>query len=123
MKAFKKLLCIFYISGALSAFGEQGIASIYTVQSNHGKTTASGVELTNTGNMVAHKQHPFGTKLLITNLKNQKSAIGIVVDRGPFIKGRIVDLTPGIASKLGLTKRQGITMVKVMVVGKMKLVK
>lgn len=100
--------------------GEQGIASIFSVQSNHGKRTASGVELTDYGDMVAHKSYPFGTKLLITNLKNDKSVIGIVVDRGPYVQGRIVDLTMGVAKLLGLSKKQGLTRVKIRVVGQIK---
>ena len=67
--------------------------------------------------MVAHKYLPFGTLVKITNLKNNKTTTATVVDRGPFVKGRIVDLTLGVANKLGFSMKQGITTVRVEVVG------
>lgn len=100
---------------------EHGVASIFDIRTNGGRDTASGVKLENHGNMVAHKTYPFGTKLSITNLKTRKTTTGIVVDRGPFVKGRIIDLTPGVAEKIGLTKKQGMVPVEIHVVGKAKL--
>ena len=49
----------------------------------------------------AHRTHPFGTKLKVTNLKNNKSVVVRVTDRGPFRKGYIIDLSYGAAEKLG----------------------
>jgi rare lipoprotein A len=107
-----------------SAFAiEHGKASIYSTACNGGTKTASGIKLVNNSNHIAHKSLKFGTKVKITNLKNGKTAEGVVVDRGPFIKGRIVDLTYGVANKIGLTKKQGITSVKVEVIGKVSLKK
>jgi rare lipoprotein A len=99
---------------------EQGKASIYSTGTNHGTRTASGVRLKNDSDMVAHKTLPFGTLVKITNLKNNKTTTATVVDRGPFIKGRILDVTKGVANKLGFTVNQGITVVRVEVVGKVK---
>jgi rare lipoprotein A len=123
MKTIIQYLSIFYILLTCSLCGETGIASIYSIRCNHGKTTASGVALSDHGNMVAHKTYPFGTKLLITNLKNNQSTVGIVYDRGPYVSGRIIDLTPSIANKIGLTRKQGLTKVRIEVVGKIKLIK
>jgi rare lipoprotein A len=114
------LLILLCLLSNLNASIETGIASMYSTACN-GNKTASGVKLVNNSNMVAHKTLPFGTKLKITNLKNGKSTIGVVVDRGPFIKKRIVDLTHGVSEKIGLTKKQGITPVKIEVVGKVKI--
>ncbi len=114
------LLAIFLFSSELSAHSETGKASMYSTACN-GTRTASGVKLVNNSNMIAHKSLPFGTQVKITNLKNGKSTIGLVVDRGPYIKNRIVDLTHGVSNKTGLTKKQGITNVKIEVVGKIKL--
>jgi len=99
---------------------QHGKASIYTTQCNGGTRTASGVKLTNNSNMIAHRTLPFGTEVKITNIKNGKTTVGIVRDRGPFIRGRIVDLTVGVANKIGLTKKQGICNVKIEVIGKVK---
>lgn len=99
---------------------QHGKASIYTTKCNGGTKTASGTTLSNNSNMIAHRTLPFGTEVLITNKHNGKSTIGIVRDRGPFIRGRIVDLTLGVADKIGLTKKQGICNVKLEVVGKIK---
>lgn len=99
---------------------QQGKASIYSTKCNGGTKTASGIKLKNDSNMIAHKTLPFGTKVKITNTKNGKSTHAVVVDRGPYVKGRIVDLTSGVANRIGITSRQGIGSVKLEVVGKIK---
>ena len=53
---------------------------------------------------VAHKKIPLGTKIRITNLRNQKSIDLIVTDRGPYVKGRIVDLSYAAAKEIGMVK-------------------
>jgi len=67
-------------------------ASYYADRFN-GKKTASGALFNNSNYTAAHKKLPFGTKLRITNNANQKSVIVTVTDRGPFVKGREIDLT------------------------------
>jgi rare lipoprotein A len=60
----------------------------------------------------AHKSLPFGTKLKVTNLANQRSVMLVVNDRGPFIKGRIVDVSTGAADMLGF-RHAGVAPVKI----------
>jgi rare lipoprotein A len=73
-------------SGATA--NQQGIASYY--QNPH-----------YSGLIAAHKTLPFGTRVKVINLDNGKSAIVRIVDRGPFIRGRIIDVSPAAASALG----------------------
>jgi len=116
MTTIKRIIVILYLLLPLHG-AEQGKASIYSTGCNNGTRTASGVSLKNDSDMVAHKYLPFGTLVKITNLKNNKTTTATVVDRGPFVKGRIVDLTLGVANKLGFSMKQGITTVRVEVVG------
>jgi len=87
---------------------QTGTASYYTRQSA-GKTTASGERLNNDSLTCAHRTWPFGTYLHVTNLSNGCSVIVRVNDRGPYISGRIVDLSWAAACaikmiSLGTTK-------------------
>ena len=121
----KTILTIFLnmaiILTSLEATEQHGKASIYSTSCNGGSRTASGVSLKNDANMVAHKTLPFGTKIKITNVSNGKTSEAIVVDRGPFVKGRIIDVTKSVAQQLGFSYKQGITKVKIEVIGKIKL--
>jgi len=68
----------------------------------HGKKTASG-EIFDMNKMTcAHRTLPFGTKLFVTNLSNKKTVRVIVNDRGPFVKGVIIDLSKAAAKKIAL---------------------
>ncbi len=80
-----------------------GIASIYASSFN-GATCASGIKLDITKFQAAHKSLPFGTKVKVTYIKTKKSVIVTIVDRGPFVANRIIDLTPAAAKKIGLLK-------------------
>jgi rare lipoprotein A len=60
----------------------------------------------------AHRSLPFGTQVRVTNLENQRSAVLVVADRGPFIKGRIVDVSTQAADRLGF-RRAGVVKVAV----------
>ena len=87
---------------------QHGIASIYT---DH--RTASGERFSRHAMAGAHKTLPLGCSCRVTNLRNDKSVIVRINDRGPYVRGRIIDLTPAAAEKIGLGKAQGITKVKV----------
>ncbi len=88
-----------------------GIASYYA-DMFVGKLTANGEIYTHDKMTCAHKTLPFGTKLKVTNLKNERSVIVTVNDRGPYVKGRVVDLTKEAAKKIDMV-RSGIVEVKV----------
>jgi len=78
----------------------------------HGKTTANGETYNQMAYTAAHKTMPFGTLLKVTNLRNGKSLIVRINDRGPYIDGRDLDLSKGTALALGMIKR-GVIKVKV----------
>ncbi|MFM2047655.1 MAG: hypothetical protein RI955_201 [Bacteroidota bacterium] len=90
---------------------QTGIASYYSKQSN-GARTASGKILYSDSLVCAHRTLPFGTKIKVINLKNGKSVIVKVIDRGPFGKGRVVDLSYAAADSLGIL-RSGLGKVEV----------
>jgi rare lipoprotein A len=99
---------------------QHGKASWYSVSCNHGTKTSSGVKLNDKLPTAASKKFPMGTQVKVTNLKNGKSEIVTITDYGPHIRGRVIDVTISVAEALGF-KHQGITSVKVEVVGKVKL--
>jgi rare lipoprotein A len=84
-----------------SGYSEEGIASWYG-KDFHGKTTSNGEVYDMYGMTAAHKILPFGTKLRVTNLDNNKSIEVRVNDRGPFVANRIIDLTRTGAEKFDM---------------------
>ncbi len=99
---------------------QHGKASWYSVRTNYGTKTASGERLSNSGATAAHKTLPLGTKVRVINEANGKSEVVTITDRGPYVKGRIIDVTIGIAERLGFASR-GIAPVRVEVLGKVKV--
>ncbi|MFN8237436.1 MAG: septal ring lytic transglycosylase RlpA family protein [Chitinophagales bacterium] len=93
---------------------EFGTASYYGVDF-HGKTTASGETYSQNKLTAAHKTFPLGTILKVTNAQNNKSVYVKVNDRGPFVKGRIVDVSTKAAELLGF-RNKGTAYVKLEVV-------
>jgi rare lipoprotein A len=91
---------------------EEGKASIYS-RSFDGKKMADGERYSPHADVAASKSLPLGTVAKVTNLENGKSVEVTVEDRGPFVNGRVVDLTPKTASKLGLSQKQGVAPVVV----------
>jgi rare lipoprotein A len=88
--------------------GTTGMASYYS----HAGRTASGAMFDRNAMTAAHRTERFGARLKITNLRNSRSAIVTVTDRGPFIRGRIVDVSARAADILGF-RRAGVTRVRV----------
>jgi len=83
------------------AFAEEGLASWYGGRF-HGRLTSSG-EVFDTNDMTAaHKSLPFGTMVRVTNQENGKTAVVKINDRGPFVEGRIIDLSRAAAVELGM---------------------
>lgn len=95
---------------------EHGKASWYSIRTNRGTKTASGQRLCDVSPTAAHKTLPMGTKVRVINQANGKSEIVTINDRGPFIRGRIIDVTVGTADRLGFRQR-GVAAVKVEVLG------
>lgn len=91
---------------------QHGIASWYSVKTNFGTKTASGRPFRNNAYTAAHKHWPMGSKVRVTSKFNGKSEILTITDRGPYVKGRIIDVSIGSAKRLGFYSR-GITKVKV----------
>ena len=92
----------------------KGISSFYA-EDFHGKLTANGEVYDMYGLTAAHKTMPLNTICRVTNLANDKSLILRINDRGPYIKGRILDCSYGAAKKLDFIN-QGTTKVKIEVI-------
>lgn len=82
---------------SISASAQCGKASWYALHSR----TASGERMNPSAMTAAHRSLPFGTKVVVTNKSNGKSVVVRINDRGPFIRGRIIDLSKGAAQRLG----------------------
>jgi rare lipoprotein A len=94
-----------------AAFTQNGVASYYGPEL-HGRRTASGERFNKEALTAAHRSAPFGARLKVTNLANGRSVVVRVNDRGPFVRGRIVDVSQGAARHLGMQGR-GVARVKV----------
>ncbi|PIE58486.1 MAG: septal ring lytic transglycosylase RlpA family lipoprotein [Desulfobulbus propionicus] len=91
----------YYPIPTAEGFRQQGYASWYG-KKFHGRTTANGETYDMYGATAAHKTLPMGTMLLVKNLRNKKTCVVRVNDRGPFVKNRIIDLTYTAAEKIGM---------------------
>ena len=99
------------VSGEKAARASQGIASFYT----EGTETASGEKFNTHELTAAHPSLPFGTKLRVTNVSTGRSVTVRVNDRGPYVAGRVVDVSYSAAQALGMVG-QGVAKVKLDVV-------
>jgi len=88
--------------------GFVGLASWYGNES--GNRTANGERFNPKALTAAHRHLPFGTRVKVTNLKNNKSVIVRINDRGPFIRGRIIDLSKCAAKTIGLGGTQLVSL-------------
>ena len=114
------LFVAFTIMGFISLHAQQrGKASFYSRQAT-GARTSSGERLHHRDFTCAHRTHPFGTLLKVKNLSNGKEVVVRVNDRGPFGRGRIVDLSWGAAKALGMLS-QGVVDVEITPVGQKKV--
>ena len=89
----------------------EGKASYYGAR-HHGKKTASGERFDQHGLTAAHRSLPFGSRVLVTNLRNEKSVVVRINDRGPYARGRIIDLSQQAAERLDML-RAGVVPVRV----------
>ncbi|MBK9730633.1 MAG: septal ring lytic transglycosylase RlpA family protein [Chitinophagaceae bacterium] len=117
MKGIRKLLLGFLLcncafsTNAQKLYSHTGRASFYASKFD-GRKTANGEIFSNKKLTAAHLTLPFGTLLRVTNLKNNKSVVVRVNDRGPYVKSRIIDLSRAAADSLDFI-HSGWTMVKV----------
>jgi rare lipoprotein A len=97
----------------------QGGASWYGGNGDgfHGRRTASGVTFNTYSMMAAHKSLPFGTRVRVTNVANGKQVVVKILDRGPYIGGRVIDLSKAAAQLLGMMGT-GVARVRVDVLGR-----
>ena len=93
-----------------------GIASYYGGKF-HGRRTASGEIFNKNAMTAAHRSLPFGTKIKVTNLRNGRTVLVRVNDRGPHAPGRMIDLSQAAAKKIGLS-HAGTARVKLQVIKK-----
>lgn len=116
----KRYLIIALLSSFLSTLScipccgqkhQHGKASYYSKRAT-GARSASGQRIHHDSLTCAHRYYPFGTMLKVTNLRNNKSVIVEVIDRGPFGRGRIIDLSWAAANEIDMIS-QGVATVKV----------
>jgi rare lipoprotein A len=91
------------------ARAESGIASVYAYS---GSKTAGGQRANPGGLTAAHRTLPFGTMVRVTNKRNGKSVVVRINDRGPFIRGRVIDLTPAGARALAFSGLAPVTLAR-----------
>jgi peptidoglycan lytic transglycosylase len=103
-------LVISTITIPVVASAQAGIASIYS-----GGRTANGETARASGLTAAHRTLPFGTMVRVTNQRSGRSVVVRINDRGPFVRGRVIDVTPAAAHMLGFS---GLAPVTLAVVGR-----
>ena len=91
---------VLFIADLSDAKAESGIASIYAYS---GTKTASGERANPRGPTAAHRTLAFGTRVRVTHRRNGRSVTVRINDRGPFVRGRVIDLTPAGARALGFS--------------------
>lgn len=103
-------LAVSFLVIPIAASAQSGIASVYS-----GGRTAEGGWAKASDMTAAHRSLPFGTMVRVTNESNGRSVVVRINDRGPYVHGRIIDLTPAAARALGFS---GLAHVTVTVIGR-----
>ena len=93
-----------------ASFTQTGLASFYG-RAHDGKTTANGDSFNLEGFTAAHRTLPFGTRVRVTNLENGRTVTVTITDRGPYVRGRIVDISLAAARALDMQDK-GVTRVR-----------
>ena len=105
-----KTIRYFFVIATLILYGislhaqQRGLATYYAKRV-HGAKTASGERLNNNDLICAHRTHPYGTLLRVKNVENGKEVVVRVIDRGPYAKNRIIDLSWQAAKELGILNK------------------
>lgn len=112
----KKYLLILFVLGSLSSFAQMqsGKASFYA-DKFEGSYTASGEKYKHSKLTAAHRSLPFGTVIRVKNLQNNQTVEVVINDRGPYVDGRIVDVSKSAAEKLGFVNK-GLAEVEIEVI-------
>ncbi len=97
----------FCVLAGSSAMAETGIASVYAYS---GGKTASGERANPGGFTAAHRTLKFGTQVRVTNRRNGRNVVVRINDRGPFVRGRVIDITPAAARALGFSGLASVTL-------------
>ena len=114
-KLFVALLTGMFLSTAgFTEVSEARTLTGYASYYKSGKRTANGERFNPMALTAAHRSLPFGTRVEVTNVKSGKSVVVRINDRGPFIKGRVIDLSLGAAKVVGLN-RSGVAKVRIIV--------
>lgn len=100
----------FVLSGVQSQ-AQTGIASVYSTREGSSRT-ASGIPLRDGALTAASRTLPLGSHARVTNLRNHRSIVVLITDRGPFIGGRIIDLTPAGARALDIDGLAPVSVVR-----------
>jgi rare lipoprotein A len=101
------IVCLTLASGAQA---ESGIASVYGTGDGYaGKKTASGERMNPSALTAAHRTLPFGSQVRVVNQKNGRSVTVRITDRGPFVRGRVIDLSPAAARAIGVAGLAPVT--------------
>lgn len=104
-------LCLILVVTSCCYTTRKGLASFYA-DSYEGKSTANGEIFRQNKITAAHKTLPFGTKVEVTNLSNNKTVVVRINDRGPYVNGRIIDLTKAAAKEIDMVGA-GVAKVKI----------
>ena len=106
---FAAAICgaLIFVGCSSAVMAQSGIASVYAYS---GERTASGERAQPSGLTAAHRTLPFGTRVRVTNKSNGRSVVVRINDRGPFVRGRIIDLTPAAARVLGFSGLAHVTL-------------
>jgi rare lipoprotein A len=99
----------------IPVLAEDCVASVYAVgdSSQPGTKTASGIPLDDNAMTAAHKSLPFGSKVKVTNKKSGDAVTVTITDRGPYVKGRCIDLSKAGARALGFAGLVPVSVVPV----------
>ena len=101
------IVAIPIVAVSTAASAQSGIASVYAYS---GGRTASGERMTNGALTAAHRTLPFGTMVRVTNARTGRSVVVRINDRGPFVRGRVIDLSPAAARELGFSGVANVTL-------------
>jgi len=106
---FAAAICgaLIFVACSSAVMAQSGIASVYAYS---GERTASGERAQPSGLTAAHRTLPFGTRVRVTNKSNGRTVVVRINDRGPFVRGRIIDLTPAAARVLGFSGLAHVTL-------------